>query len=90
MPCMSCEYHRNSAVPVEYHMYQRMLRSRPESICVLYGTILFTSVPITSQKTASTESTEREEEASGNEENEDTAADSQAVKPSLVKRRHTR
>ena len=48
MPCMSCVYHRNSAVPVEYHMYQRMLRSRPESICVLYGTVLFTTVPITS------------------------------------------
>ncbi len=51
--CLVCHVsiNRNSAVPVECHMYQCKLRSRPESICALYNTVSYTTVPITSQPT---------------------------------------
>ena len=48
--CLVCHVsiNRNSAVPVECHMYQCKLRSRTESICVLYSAVRYTTVPITS------------------------------------------
>ena len=38
----------DDVVPVECHMYQCKLRSRPVSICALYNTVSYTTVPITS------------------------------------------